>query len=63
MDPWSIIYHERGKSNILYCAPFACNMPPTNFFSYEKTKLNTTITNIRVDNGGEFFSMRDFFPQ
>ena len=31
MDPWSIIYHERGKSNILYCAPFAGNMPPTNY--------------------------------
>jgi len=34
----------------------------TNFFSYVKTQFNTTITNIRVDNGREFFSMRDFFP-
>lgn len=35
----------------------------TNFFSYVKTQFNTAIANIRVDNGREFFSMRDFFKQ
>ena len=33
----------------------------TNFFSFVETQFNTSIANIRVDNGGEFFSMRDFF--
>ncbi|KAM2129542.1 hypothetical protein ACFX1R_009206 [Malus domestica] len=31
------------------------------FFSFVKTQFNTSIRNIRVDNGGEFFSLRDFF--
>jgi hypothetical protein len=35
----------------------------TNFFSFVKTQFNTSIAKIRVDNGGEFFSMRDFFRQ
>jgi hypothetical protein len=34
-----------------------------NFFSFVQTQFHVSIANIRVDNGGEFFSMRDFFKQ
>jgi hypothetical protein len=33
------------------------------FFSFVKTQFNASIANIRVDNGGEFFSIRNFFRQ
>ncbi|KAM2462028.1 hypothetical protein PS1_012937 [Malus domestica] len=32
-----------------------------NFFSFVKTQFNTSIRQIRVDNGGEFCSLLDFF--
>jgi len=35
----------------------------SNFFSFVHTQFHVSIANIRVDNGGEFFSMRDFFKQ
>lgn len=50
---WVFLMHHKNETrNFL-----------TNFFSFVKTQFNTTIANIRVDNGGEFFSMRDFFKQ
>ncbi|CAL8150570.1 unnamed protein product [Prunus armeniaca] len=35
----------------------------TNFFSFVKTQFAASIANIRVDNGGEFSSMKAFFQQ
>ena len=32
-----------------------------NFFSFVQTQFNASIANIRVDNGSEFFPMRNFF--
>ena len=34
-----------------------------NFFSFVQTQFHVSIANIRVDNGGEFFSMQEFFKQ
>ncbi|KAM1681408.1 hypothetical protein ACFX2K_038957 [Malus domestica] len=34
-----------------------------NFFSYVRTQFDTLVCQIRVDNGGEFFSLRDFFQE
>ena len=33
------------------------------FFSFVQTQFYVSITNIRVDNGGEFFSIQEFFKQ
>jgi hypothetical protein len=46
------MHHKHETQNLL-----------TNFFSFVKTQFNASIANIRVDNGGEFFSMRKFFCQ
>ena len=34
-----------------------------NFFSFVQTQFHVSIANIRVDNGGEFFFMQEFFKQ
>lgn len=33
------------------------------FFSVVQTQFNARIQSIRVDNGGEFFSLREFFRE
>nr|KYP51592.1 Copia protein [Cajanus cajan] len=50
---WIFFMHHKSETQHLL----------TNFFSFVKTQFNTNIANIRVDNGREFFSMRDFFTQ
>jgi hypothetical protein len=46
------MHHKHETQNLLI-----------NFFSFIKTQFNASIANIRVDNGGEFFSMQNFFRQ
>jgi len=46
------MHHKHETQNLL-----------TNFFSFVKTQFNASIANIRVDNGGEFFTIRNFFCQ
>jgi hypothetical protein len=44
------MHHKHETQNLLI-----------NFFSFVKTQFNASIANIRVNNGGKFFSMQDFF--
>ena len=46
------MHHKSETQNLL-----------VNFFSFVQTQFHVSIANIQVDNGGEFFSMREFFKQ
>jgi transposase InsO family protein len=50
---WVFFIHHKSETQYLLA----------NFFSFVQTQFHVSIANIRVDNGGEFFSMRDFFKQ
>ena len=50
---WVFFMHHKSETQHLL----------VNFFSFVQTQFHISIANIRVDNGGEFFSMRDFFKQ
>jgi hypothetical protein len=41
------MHHKHETQNLL-----------TIFFSFVKTQFNASIANIRIDNGGEFFSIK-----
>ncbi|WJZ84553.1 hypothetical protein VitviT2T_004153 [Vitis vinifera] len=50
---WVFFMHHKSETQHLL----------VNFFSFVQTQFHVSIANIRVDNGGEFFSMREFFKQ
>jgi hypothetical protein len=50
---WVFFMHHKSETQHLL----------SNFFSFVHTQFHVSIANIRVDNGGEFFSIRDFFKQ
>src|SRR4051812_28094167 len=50
---WIFFMHHKSETKDLI----------VNFFSFVQTQFQLSIANIRVDNGGEFFSFRDFFKQ
>jgi transposase InsO family protein len=50
---WVFFMHHKNETQHLL----------VNFFSFVQTQFHVSIANIRADNGGEFFSMREFFRQ
>jgi len=50
---WVFFMHHKSETQHLL----------SNFFSFVQTQFHVSVANIRIDNGGEFFSVQEFFKQ